>query len=153
MMKGISLASLLLLLPLLANAETLIRVNALNYPVWIERGTQVIPLLPGSTLASGDMVRTGPSGRAWLSMADGSVIKLGQSAQFKVVEAGYRQQDDNTVLDAALNVIKGAFRFTTAFFKPRRKTPHEVNIKIGTITAGLRGTDIWGRAEIGRAHV
>lgn len=129
-----------------AHSDSIVSVNALNYPVWIERNQQIIPLAPGSELNEGDIVKTGPTGRVWLSMWDGSVVKLGQNAQFKVTSAEYEKENYNDVLKATLNVIKGAFRFTTSFFKPKRKSAHQVNIKIGSITAGLRGTDIWGRS-------
>lgn len=136
----------LLLGPLSAIAQSLVSVNALNYPVWLERNGESKPLFLADELLAGDVVRTGQSGRVWLSMADGSVVKLGESARFSITSARYESKQQNDVMTAALNVIKGAFRFTTSFFKPRRKTAHNVNIKIGAITAGLRGTDIWGRS-------
>jgi hypothetical protein len=46
---------------------------------------------------------------------------------------------------AAIKVIEGAFRFTTeALAKFRGK--RDVNIAIGTVTAGIRGTDLWGKS-------
>lgn len=135
-----------LMISLAAVADSIISVNALNYPAWIERNQQLIPLAPGSELHDGDIIKTGQSGRVWLSMWDGSVVKLGQGAEFKITSVEYEKENYNEVLKATLNVIKGAFRFTTSFFKPKRKSAHQVNIKIGAITAGLRGTDIWGRS-------
>ena len=138
---------LLFLWPLPMLADSLVAVNGLNYPVWMERQGQREALSPDMALMDGDVVITGASGRVWLSMADGSVVKLGQSATFRIDSVDYDRQQDRDIMTATLNVIKGAFRFTTSFFKPRRKTPHQVNIKIGAITAGLRGTDIWGRSS------
>jgi len=137
----------LLPLSMTSGADPLISIDSLNYPVWIERENKIIPLAPGDQLNEGDLIKTGSSGRAWLSMQDGSVIKLGQDVDFKIKSAAYAQQANNSVLKAALDVVKGAFRFTTSFFSPKRKTAHQVNIKIGAITAGLRSTDIWGRAS------
>jgi hypothetical protein len=127
-------------------AKSIVVLNSLNYPVWIERQQKIIPLAPGDELNQEDIVKTGSSGRAWLTLADGSVVKLGQAAQFAIREVGYEPQDNRSLLKATLDVIKGAFRFTTSFFNPDRKIPHQVNIKIGAITAGLRGTDVWGRS-------
>ena len=127
-------------------AERLVTVSALNYPVWMERGNATRPLSPGDDLLPGDLVRTGENGRVWLAMADGSVVKLGASTHFVIESAEYDRRPGQPVLTAALNVIKGAFRFTTSFFQPRRQTQHLVHIKVGAITAGLRGTDIWGRS-------
>ena len=48
-------------------------------------------------------------------------------------------------MSASLEVAKGAFRFTTGVFgNPRAE--RDVNVKFGTITAGVRGTDLWGRS-------
>jgi len=145
----------LLCLSFPAAADSLIALNSLNYPVWIERSQQIIPLAPGDELNEGDTIKTGDSGRAWLSMADGSVIKLGQDTRFLISQANYQQapSQDQPLLDAALDVIKGAFRFTTSFFNPKRKTSHQVNLKVGAITLGLRGTDVWGRSSEGEDFV
>ena len=43
----------------------------------------------------------------------------------------------------ALDVAKGAFRFTTGVFSSPRRD-RAVNVRIATITAGTRGTDLWG---------
>ena len=99
------LGLLLLLLPQVATANAIVRVNAMNYPVWKERGQEIIPLLPGSVLSNGDLIKTGAGGRAWLSMADGSVVKLGESAQFRIESARYHE-GENTILKAAFNVIR-----------------------------------------------
>jgi len=43
-----------------------------------------------------------------------------------------------------MRVLEGAFRFTTdALMKGRRR---EVNITVATVTAGIRGTDLWGKS-------
>lgn len=49
------------------------------------------------------------------------------------------------MVSASLDVIKGSFRFTTGLFS---KPPAEraVQVAFGTITAGVRGTDLWGRS-------
>lgn len=133
-------------LSLNVQSESIISVNAVNYPVWVERDQAIMSLAPGDELDNGDLIKTGSSGRAWLYMNDGSVIKLGQNAEFKVKKAAFVENEQGTVLDAAFNVLKGAFRFTTSFFQAERKVPHQVNMQIGAITAGVRGTDIWGRS-------
>ena len=137
-----------LLLTLLAgvNALAAVSVDSLNYPVWVERNGQSLPLAPGDRLRAGDVVQTGQYGRAWLGAEDGSVVKLGQDTRLVVNRAEIRSTDNGSVFDAALDVLKGAFRFTSGFFTPERPASHRVNFKIGAITAGVRGTDIWGRS-------
>src|SRR5439155_17800723 len=46
---------------------------------------------------------------------------------------------------AALNVLEGAFRFTTDVVAKNRK--REVSIRAAQVTAGIRGTDFWGRSR------
>lgn len=136
-----------------AFAESLISVKALNYPVWAERGDTIVPLSPGSDLEEADIINTGNRGRAWLSMADGSVIKLGENANFRIGKAGYTEENGESVLDAVFDVVKGAFRFTTGFFNPLRTSSHRVSMNVGTMTAGIRGTDIWGKSTDEEAFI
>ena len=42
-------------------------------------------------------------------------------------------------------MLEGAFRFTTDLAVKNRR--REVNIGIATVTAGIRGTDLWGRSR------
>ena len=50
---------------------------------------------------------------------------------------------DNGVFKATLNVLKGVFRFTST-----KSAKRDITLKIGpSITAGIRGTDVWGSAE------
>jgi hypothetical protein len=123
-----------------------ISVDSLNFPVWVERGERSMPVAPGDRLLAGDVVQTGKRGRIWLSAEDGSVIKLGQETRFAIERAGFREDDSETLFDAAFNVLKGAFRFTSGFFTALRPAKHRVDFQVGAVTAGVRGTDIWGRS-------
>ena len=49
-------------------------------------------------------------------------------------------------LESSFRVLRGAFRFTSSFFG-NAIAGHRVNVTIGAITAGIRGTDIWGRSN------
>lgn len=140
------LVTSLLLLIAPASFATL-SVDSLNFPVWVERGEQSMPAAPGDKLLAGDVIRTGQAGRAWLALEDGSVIKLGQATRFVVERAEFRQVDETTLLDGAFDVLKGAFRFTSNFFTAIRPAQHRVEFKIGAVTVGVRGTDIWGRSS------
>ena len=122
-------------------------VDRVNYPAWFERANRIQPLTPGTRLEAGDLVRTGASGRAWLEVDDGSVVKLGQDARFVVARAGFSEEGGDTFLDAAFDVLRGAFRFTSGFFEPRREAMHRVAMRVGAVTVGIRGTDIWGRSS------
>ena len=146
-MKSIPWLLLLFLLgltPVMASAA--VSVVRLNYPVWIERGADTVPLAPGDRLQAGDVVQTGSVGRVWLRVEDGSVIKLGQNARFNTGRPEFREADNGTVLEAAFDVLKGAFRYTSGFFRPERQAGARFDFQVGAITVGIRGTDVWGRA-------
>ncbi|MEM7564945.1 MAG: hypothetical protein AAF353_18165, partial [Pseudomonadota bacterium] len=63
-----------------------------------------------------------------------------------VRRAEFQEESQQTVLDAGFDILKGAFRFTSQFFRPLRPAQHRVDFSIGAVTAGVRGTDIWGRS-------
>lgn len=123
-----------------------VSVDSVNFPVWVERGERRMPVAPGDRLLAGDVIQTGKRGRVWLSVEEGSVIKLGQDTRFAIERTGFREDDNETLYDAAFNVLKGAFRFTSGFFNALRPAKHRVDFQVGAVTAGVRGTDIWGRS-------
>jgi len=117
-------------------------VEAVQLSASVLRGGVSTPLAPGMELGSRDQVRTGPQSRVVLRTADGSAVKLGEQGSFFLDNA--RMRDDN-VFEAAMRITAGAFRFTTEAlekFGGRR----EVNITVKTVTAGIRGTDLWGKS-------
>ncbi len=137
---------LLALCSLVASAQDLVMVDSMNYPAWVVRNYKTFPLLPGTKLQSDDLVRTGTGGRLLLRLADGSALKLGESARFIVDSAEQTDTQQGAMLESAFQVLRGAFRFTSAFFKTTN-LGYRVDVKIGAITAGIRGTDIWGRSN------
>ncbi len=115
-------------------------VSAVQFPAWIERGGNAAPLTPGVRLLSGDRLRTGTNARIELKLPEGSTVKLGENAQF-VIE----RIDQHGLFRAALRVVSGAFRFTT---QALRKTQHrDISVRLRNVTAGIRGTDLWGRSN------
>ena len=126
----------------LAAAAPDVAVEEVQMPAWIERGGTNIPLVPGMELKDHDQVKTGPGARVLLSTADGSSVKLGERGSLAL--ENLRMRPDG-VFEAALKVAEGAFRFTTdvlARFRGRR----EISISIAAVTAGIRGTDLWGKS-------
>lgn len=135
--------------PLLAQAAVV--VEKIQMPAWLLQNQTKIALTPGIVLTKGDQIITGNSARVYLKLEEGSRIKIGANAQFKVSSLAPEQlaepqlTDTTDTFTAVFNVIKGAFRFTTnELFKSRRRN---ININIGTVTAGIRGTDLWGRSN------
>lgn len=118
-------------------------VDSVQMPAWVERQGVRQPLVPGQSLQNHDKVLTGADARVLINLAEGSAVKLGENAQLDLNAFGYRE---NRVFTAALDVARGAFRFTTGVFSKLRQQ-RAINVRIATITAGIRGTDLWGSSD------
>lgn len=118
-------------------------VTAVQTPAWVERQGIRQELTPGLVLQNHDRVISGPGARVQIHLADGSRVSLGAETGLEVNARGVRGKH---IFTAALEVRQGAVRFSTsAFLKGRRE--RAVNLRVGTITAALRGTDVWGSAN------
>lgn len=117
-------------------------VEVVQAPAWLERNGATFPLTPGAELMHGDRVRTGAGARAYLMLAEGSRVKLGESAQFTLHS---RSLAPEKFFRGALEIAAGAFRFTTGLIAKKRE--RELAIRVGTATIGIRGTDIWGKSD------
>lgn len=148
-MKSLLLvAATVLLMPLeSALAQVAAVVDGVQMPAWIERDGRRLPLLPGMELRPGDQVTTGAGSRIAVKLAEGSVVRLGENGKLVFSEISPTRQ----LFKAVLNVLEGAFRFTTdVVAKPRKR---EVTIRASQVTAGVRGTDFWGRARQGNETI
>jgi len=119
-------------------------VEAIQMPAWYDRGGVSHPLRPGTVLQEGDVIRTGADSRALLRMAEGSIVKIGADARFEIERATTDDSTPESVFEGLLRVVRGAFRFTTTELGKSRK--RRVDVGIGNVTVGIRGTDIWGRS-------
>jgi hypothetical protein len=117
-------------------------VEAVQMPAWLSRSGRVQALEPGQELRNGDEVKTGDGARATLRLAEGSTVKLGQSAQLTFYS---RSLDPARFFRGALDLASGAFRYTTGLL--RRSAGRDLSVRVGTATIGIRGTDVWGRAS------
>ncbi len=124
-------------------------VEGVQAPAWVERAGGRLALAPGMVLEGRDRLLTGSGGRALVQLADGSAVKVGENGWVGVNSLGRREDG---VFAAALEVAKGAFRLTTNIFR-RASDRRAINVQIGTVTAGIRGTDIWGRSDEQRDFV
>jgi len=119
-------------------------VEAMQMPAWYDRGGASYALRPGTELKAGDVIRTGADSRVLLRMAEGSIVKLGADARFEIEQAHTDTSTPENVFQGLLRVVRGAFRFTTTELGLRQK--RKVDVHVGAITVGIRGTDIWGRS-------
>jgi hypothetical protein len=126
-----------------AAAQVAATVEGVQMPAWVERHGVKSPLLPGMELKAGDKVLTGGESRVLIRLSEGSMVRLGASGQLRFVELNATEQ----IFKGALDVLEGAFRFTTDLAAKNRK--REVSIRAAQVTTGIRGTDLWGRAKAG----
>ncbi len=117
-------------------------VEGVQSPAWIIRDGKRQPLAIGTELKSNDEVVTGVNARLLLRLGDGSMIKLGENGQLQI--SGLLQRRQQNFVKATLKVLEGAFRFTTAAVTQTRAR-RDITVQFPTITAGIRGTDIWGK--------
>ncbi len=118
-------------------------IDGVQMPAWLDRAGSTVPVSPGLSVQPGDTLRTGAGSRLLLKLDEGSVVKLGENAKFVIEKA---QPVKGGVYEAALNVVSGAFRFTTEALS--KTTPRDVTIVVAqNATIGVRGTDLWGRGR------
>ena len=121
-------------------------VEGLQMPAWLVRGGKREPLAIGTWLRNGDQINTGAASRALLRMGDGSTVKLGENAKFSLDGMSQKSDARNRLFTASMGMVEGAFRFTTSLlYKFRGK--REVDVHFTTVTAGIRGTDLWGKSS------
>lgn len=124
-------------------------IGGLQLPAWIERNGTTIPAYPGMTLEQQDTIKLGNTGKANLNLAEGSLIKLGNNAEFEL--RSLRQNDSNSAFIGLLNVISGAFRFSTT---PKGNgVRRNIDVLSSRLTIGVRGTDFWGQTSADRDFV
>jgi cell division septation protein DedD len=98
-------------------------------------------------LRAGDRITTGDGSRVLVKLSEGSVVKLGENGKLVITEV----QPAKELFRAALQVLEGAFRFTTDAAAKARK--RDVKVAVEQVTIGIRGTDFWGRSRSDRQVV
>ena len=124
-------------------------VEGVQMPAWVERGGVKQPIAAGMELNQSDKLSTGGGSRVLLRLAEGSQVKLGENALLSLDKLGQSRENKQTFLQAAIDVARGAFRFTTDS-KAKLNSKRDVSIRVATVTAGIRGTDLWGKSGTDR---
>jgi hypothetical protein len=126
-----------------APPAALATVELVQLSATVERGKRLVPLAPGTELKEGDRLNTGAQSRLLLRLADGSYISMGEKSSLFFDRMQVR---DDGIFDAAIFVAEGAFRFTAGLigkFAGKR----ELSVAVNNVTAGIRGTDFWGKSS------
>ena len=151
-MKPGPVLTLLSVLAAAPAAAATMSVEGTVSPAWVERagGTDRVPLAPGMALGNRDRVVTGAGSRALLKLADGSAVKLGENAVLNLDGLAEKSDDRaRKLVTASLDVAQGAFRFTTGIFS-KLAFERDVTIRVSSVQAGIRGTDLWGKSDAER---
>lgn len=104
--------------------------------VQLRRGTAIAAAVKGAEVESGDVVVTGPAGRAQIRFSDGGLVALYPDSQFTVTryaDAGNAAEDH-----FAVDLLRGGLRAVTGLIGKRDAR----NYKVTTPTAvvGIRGS-------------
>ena len=124
-------------------------VEGVQMPAWLERGGVKQPLAAGMALQQSDKLSTGGQSRVLLRLAEGSQVKLGENAQMSFDKLEQRIENKSMFVRGLMDVARGAFRFTTDV-KSKMASRREIDIRVATVTAGIRGTDLWGKSDADR---
>ena len=121
------------------------RVESVQVPAWLVRNGNRLPVNAGLPLEAGDVLHTGPKARLRLRLAEGSLVKLGANAELQL-QALKPPTTPGGLFEGLLDVVKGAFRFTTTLLSKAHR--RRLDVRIANVTAGIRGTDVWGKAAV-----
>lgn len=146
---GLSFAIAVATVPLSALAAPVAVVEGVQMPAWVERGGVKQPLAAGMELKESDKLSTGAQSRVLLRLAEGSLVKLGENAQMSFDKLEQSTDNKAVFIRGLMDVARGAFRFTTDV-KSKMASRREIDIRVATVTAGIRGTDLWGKSAADR---
>ena len=120
-------------------------VEGVQMPAWVERAAigaiRRTPLAPGMELRGGDELHTGTGARIYVKL---SRAAWSSSARTRACASSTSRPSEGGLFKAALHVLEGAFRFTTDILAKQRR--RDVRIQVANVTAGIRGTDLWGKS-------
>ena len=120
-------------------ADPVGKVSRLRGECVVLRGTNRVTLSEGAVVEHLDELETGADARLEVTLLDDTKLTLGEKAKIKVDSFVF---DPNASKgEAVLQVVKGAFRFTTG--KIGGMADKNVTVKTGFATLAVRGTDFW----------
>lgn len=125
------------------------RVTRLQGTAQAQRAAGLIALAPNGLVYKGDTLKTEPDARLEVTFTDGTVITLGEKAEFVIDD--YLFQNDPPAGNAAFRLAQGAFLAVTGRIGKLTGRPFAVRTPIATI--GIRGTTFWGGPSQGEFGV
>jgi len=113
-------------------------VKTLAGEVVIVRGDRTIKAEPNMKLLAGDVVQTGPNGKAGLILEDDTVISMGLKSRIAIKSFMFEPNDKK------LSFIARVFQGTASFLSGQiaKLAPNQVQIETPSATVGIRGTHV-----------
>jgi len=108
--------------------------------VTLVRGAASRKAIAGEAVARGDTISTAAESRALLVFPDGTRLTLGERAEALIDYFVYNPVKKNGA--AFIDVVKGAFRFTTGSL--RNLSDKRIEVRTDQATLAADGSDFWG---------
>jgi len=125
-------------------------VAVVQMPAWLERGGASLPLVAGMEVKNGDRIRTGADARAFLKLAEGSSLKLGENAALDFYSRSLKPASN---FKGAFDLKSGALRFTSSS-ATRNAGQRDVTIRVGgKASAAVHGADLWASTNAERDQI
>ena len=106
-------------------------------PVSVQAGGMASAVVRGTVVHEGDVVETGPGGRAQLRMVDGAMIDLEPGSTLRLAEYQLAAQPANH--RSLLELVRGGLRTLTGVIGQQDQPGYELRVR--TVTIGVRGTE------------
>lgn len=118
-------------------------VKSLEGDVRIERNGQTLKAVPGFRLMQGDVIQTGPQGKAGLILDDDTVISMGFNSKLALNSFMF---DPNA---KQLSLIAKIFNGTVTYISGQiaKLAPNKASIETPYATIGSRGTHLLIKVE------
>lgn len=118
-------------------------VKSMAGEVEITRSESVIKAEPNLKLLEGDVVQTGPNGKAGLILEDDTVISMGFNSKIAIKSFMFQPNEKK------LSFIARVFQGTVSFLSGRisQLAPNQVRIETPNATVGTRGTHVLIRVD------
>jgi hypothetical protein len=111
-------------------------VKTVKGEAFVDSGGQAIKAVEGTPLKVGDVVRTGASGSAGITLKDNTVMSFGPSTRFTLEEYLFAPAKGDLKLGGRL--ASGSLHYVSGLIAKAK--PEAVNVKTPTGTIGVRGT-------------
>ncbi len=139
-MRKVALLLLLagLALPVRALADPAGTVTRLRGEATAEAAGKSRTLSVAAPVEVGDRLLTGPGARLELTLADGTLLTLGEKADFTIDALSIGADSGEALFSRAA----GAMRLVAGDIA--KKMDHRIEVASAVGTIGIRGTDVWG---------